>query len=426
MTTLTLNTNETPTIRFEGVGGDLRLAGWDQNQILAQGDDIRKQGEGDVLTLFAGGNCTARIPRRATVHAAHVGGDVKVKTFDGDLTLDFVGGDVVLRQTGAARLGQLGGDLSAKKVNGTLAVKASGGDVAVRGVTGDLSVNQAGGDLYAREVTGGLNLKALGDLLASVAFAPGQTYTLHANGDLTCRLSGETSAQFAIHTNAEVNIKVAGAKVEKQPQQQVVTVGNGEAMVTLEAGGDVTLTGLVADTESYETRGDDFGPMAADFAAHIGTQVEAQLESQFADLERRINEQLAGLNLDRTRAEALAARARAAAERAQEKLRRKSEELQRKAEREAERTQRQAEAARRREGERSRHLNWALQFGPPAAPRGAQPPQPPRPPLTFKTPTAPTAPVVSEEERLAILRLLEQGKISVADAEKLLAALEGK
>jgi hypothetical protein len=33
---------------------------------------------------------------------------------------------------------------------------------------------------------------------------------------------------------------------------------------------------------------------------------------------------------------------------------------------------------------------------------------------------------VSEDERLAILKMLQEKKISMADAEKLLAALEGK
>jgi len=33
---------------------------------------------------------------------------------------------------------------------------------------------------------------------------------------------------------------------------------------------------------------------------------------------------------------------------------------------------------------------------------------------------------VSDQERMAILRLVEQGKITAGEAEKLLAALEGK
>ena len=47
---------------------------------------------------------------------------------------------------------------------------------------------------------------------------------------------------------------------------------------------------------------------------------------------------------------------------------------------------------------------------------------PPTPP----TPPAPPAPPVSEEERMMILRMLEQKKISLEEADRLLAALENK
>ena len=49
-------------------------------------------------------------------------------------------------------------------------------------------------------------------------------------------------------------------------------------------------------------------------------------------------------------------------------------------------------------------------------------PTPPVPPIP---PTPPSEPV-SEEERMMILRMLEQKKIGLDDAEKLLSALEGK
>ena len=49
-------------------------------------------------------------------------------------------------------------------------------------------------------------------------------------------------------------------------------------------------------------------------------------------------------------------------------------------------------------------------------------PRPPVPPV----PPPPPGEKVSEEERLMILRMLEQKKISMDEAEKLLSALEGK
>lgn len=57
--------------------------------------------------------------------------------------------------------------------------------------------------------------------------------------------------------------------------------------------------------------------------------------------------------------------------------------------------------------------------------------QTPVPPTPFTAPTPPTPPAppkrpqASDEERMIILRMVEEGKISVEQAEKLLSALNG-
>jgi hypothetical protein len=51
--------------------------------------------------------------------------------------------------------------------------------------------------------------------------------------------------------------------------------------------------------------------------------------------------------------------------------------------------------------------------------------RPPVPPIPPVPPVPPNEPV-SDVERLAVLRMLQEKKISLEDAEKLLAALEGK
>jgi len=116
----------------------------------------------------------------------------------------------------------------------------------------------------------------------------------------------------------------------------------------------------------------------------------------------------------RVNAEEIAARAR----RATEKARRKVEIAQR-------RMERQAEAAQRRAAEHAKsHKKWRG-FGftidaplSPAAPRPAVAPRPPAPPV-------PPVEPISNDEHMTILRMLEQRKITVDQAEKLLAALEG-
>jgi len=160
--------------------------------------------------------------------------------------------------------------------------------------------------------------------------------------------------------------------------------------------------------------------MAQEFGARIGATIEAQM----ADFDKQMADGLAGLeNLGTSRVDAdkIAATARRAAERVQRVSQQQAEAARRRAEKEAERAQRIAEAAQRR-AEAINRRGWPFRGDP------RQPPQPPRPPVPPRpfTPAPPPADPVSDEERMMILRMVEQGKISVADAEKLLAALENK
>jgi hypothetical protein len=141
---------------------------------------------------------------------------------------------------------------------------------------------------------------------------------------------------------------------------------------------------------------------------------EAKMAERLKDIEHHMEH-----NFAHGQAEAIAAKARRAAEkiervaeRSAERARRRAESTARQAEREAERARRQAEHSARRQSEQARNVRNAWNF----APRPHVPPVPPVPP----------AEAVTDEERMVILRMVEQGKISVADAEKLLAALENR
>jgi hypothetical protein len=406
-------------IEVDRVDGDLRLSGWDQPQLMAEGDDqtlsVRSIDGGFVVQSRA--DCTLRVPRQAAVVIRNVGGDARVKSIENPLAIDNVGGDLLLRQIGAAEIGNVGGDVSAKKVSGSLHLANPGGDVSARSVEGSLQAGRVGGDLYARDVAGGIQAQAGGDVILNMAVTPPEPYTIRAGGDVVVRLAPGVAARFQITAHGDIGIALADASVTGSGPHRTVSIGPGaegapESM--LSAGGDVTLAGLAADPDAMgdfgERFGDDMGVMAEEFAA----QIETQIESQMADFERTMSERLAGLNalagLGGSKAEALASRARRAAERVEEAARRKAES----AARRAEAATRRAEAAHRRaESRETRRGTWTAAFA-------ARPPGPPRPPV----PPVPPVEPVSEAERMLILQMLEQGKINVAEAEKLLAALE--
>lgn len=410
-------TNESPEIIIQSIGGSLRLAGWDQNQFQAEADDDRlldAEQTGNTITFSCKSDCSVRVPRLANIKITKVGGDARVKALQGSLEIEMISGDLTLRQTGAVKVDRISGDVSAKKVFGSLIVKEVSGDLSARGVAGDAFAEKVSGDVYLRDVVGNARAQASGDVILNLDFKPNQQYDFKASGDVLCRISPNTSAKVTAQFNGDVSVDVAGAKIEGSGGQRVITLGDGVSQVTLRAAGDISITSQSADPETMgEHFGDEFGVMAEEFSA----QIESQIEAHMADLEKHLSH-IGGVKDDRVSARVQEAmdRARRKAEAVRQRAQSRADAVQRRAEVKVEAIQRRAEAKAERGKRFGFKIDLGKSFTPPFPP---MPPTPPRPPKPASEP-------VSDEERMTILRMVEQKKISIEEAEKLLAALEGK
>ncbi len=431
MDQIVLDVPDNTLILVDGIGGDLRLSGWDQNQFVAEADEdrsLRVDQHDEQIVVQASADCRLRVPRGARLTLRNVGGDARVKSLDNPVTIGHVGGDLSLRQVGATDVGHVGGDLKAKKVNGHLHLESAGGDVQASGVSGPFRAQSIGSDVYLRDIAGGLAVRASGDVSLNVSFQPGQEYVVHAGSDLTCRLTSDADVRLDISAGGDIEVDVPGAQIAGQPRRRTVILGAGTVPVVLQAGGDVSIAGRAADPDAMgdfgEQFGDDFGGMAEAFAVQIETQIESQIESLMPDIDKLLAERLAQFQLQfgagSDKAEELAALARRAAEKVEETKARAADKARRKAEQAVRQVEREAERARH-QSEHAKHVRQAWAFAP-------RPPMPPTPPWPPRPPAAPIPPLdpVTDEERMVILRMVEQGKISVADAEKLLAALENR
>jgi hypothetical protein len=131
-----------------------------------------------------------------------------------------------------------------------------------------------------------------------------------------------------------------------------------------------------------------------DYTVDLGAQIEEEIEARLSALEEKLSEQLSGLDeriLEHAQqwgshAERLAEQAQSQAMRAVERARRSL-----------------ARQSKRKRGSRPRRGAWGA---PPAASTG-KPPEP-----------------VTEQERLLILQMVQENKISIEEAEQLLSALE--
>ena len=418
-----VTTHESPIVVIESVQGDLRLKGHDDLEVVAKASSVEElsiEQRGDEIVLRSQSDLSVRVPRQATVRVITIHGDASFKALDGSLEIDTIHGDLTLRGVGPTNLKQVHGELTAKNVSGSLTIETVDGNAAVRDVQGSFIVGQiVRGNLRLDDVDANASAKVDGNLNLRLDPAPGQNYSFEAAGNIFCRLSEDPSVELCCSKAAKVVVNLPDMKASAPLQAPyAITLGEGDAELTLSAKGNVVIDSHAPDwdMEDFEV---EIGADMDRLGDEIGQQFEQQIEAQVRMIEANLNTQMASLTsrlgaarLSEEQARRVEERARQASERAsamaQERMRRAQERMDQKlaaAQRKIEHKSNASHAT----GRRSR---WGVPI----------PPVPPVPP----SPPAPPIDPVSEEERLMILRMLEQKKISLAEAETLLSALEGK
>jgi hypothetical protein len=414
-----VTTSESPQVVLY-ITGDLRLKGQDALDVVAKSDDpedLSFESQDDQVTIRCSSNCSVRVPRSAVVHVAEVNGNAYIKALDGELTIDQVDGNLELRNVSATKVGQVSGNLFTKNVDGDLTIERVDGEISARRIQGDFAVSGGvSGNLNLNDVGGSANAKVDGNINLRLDPSPGHEYRFECDGNLFCRLSSETSAEISVPKASQVLVDLPGIHASAPVQAPyALTLGEGDAKIILSADGNV-----VMDTHAPDWDMEDFdidvGSEVEGMADTVSQQISQQVESQMKMMEEQLNAQMASLSmrlratrLNEEQARRIEERAREtserAASRAQERIRRAQEKMEQK----MAAAQRKMEAKKLLLERSSRHSRrpWNI---------------------NIPTPTAPGAPAgdpVSEDERLMILRMLEEKKISTEEAEQLLSALEG-
>lgn len=415
----TVQTGSNPKVTLT-IDGDLTLKGWDQPQVQARsltGNDLSLEQRGEEVFIRCHRECLVRVPYEAQVKLERVSGHATLKSVKGRLDIAKVDGHLTLRSVGVVDIEQVHGNLTGRGVAGNLTIQRVDGNLTLRDIEGDFTVQgPINGNLALKNLDGNARAEVNGNITASLDPAPGSQIELTAHGNLVCRLAEDASARVIVTRAAQITVKIPDVEMAagvKAPYE--ITLGEGDAQVTLAADGNLVLTALPPDWEIGELDvdlGEDFESLAESLGEQISRQVEAQLELLEQQLQSQLENLTASLGsagLSAERAERIARRAQEASERArmraEEKLRQAQERMQRKLEaarRRAEMKARAAERAARDRRKRPTTFSWSSTSPPPQ-----------REPL-------------SDEERLMVLQMLEQGKITPEEAEQLLAALEGK
>lgn len=386
----TIETSATPHITVSECLGNLVVRGSEEKRITfhARGEenDVTMEKEGETFTIGASVDCFLICPPGTSLTVNTVRGNLKIEGVKGPVAIGDVHGNTNLRAIGPTALEQTFGNLSASQVTGDLSVQTTRGNVQVRQVEGSLSLGRTDGNLAIEGVEGNLTAdRVRGNIRLGPPFSSGTTHHLNADGNMTIYLPAVANLRLVLRAGGFVRSHVPGLELDGTGNEAQVVLGTGEASLEARVGGQMRLYPL--RPEDSPARGFSFDSMAD--LEGLGAQIEASIAEAMAELEARLESSLGYMD-----SEKISRQIERTTERARLKAEQEVEKARRKAEHETERARLRAERAERR---------WQRVSGQ----RSRQEP-------------------ISDEERLRVLRLVEDGKISPEQAASLLAAMEGR
>ena len=389
----TVETSATPHITITECKGNLVVRGSEDRRITLRlkggPDDWTLEQQGEAFTLQARTGCHLTCPPDTTLAVDTVRGNLKVEGLAGPVTIRTVHGNASLRSVGPVALDQTFGNLRVHKVAGDLEAQTTRGNAHAQQVEGSISMGRVDGNLGVEDLQGGLAIDQVGgDVRLGALFAADRAYRLAANGNLVIQVPSNASLRLNLRAGGGVRSQVPRLVLEKTDEEVRGVLGSGEASLEADVAGDISVRPWETDQEA-QVEGMPWELVAE--VEGLGRQIETHIASAMAEMETRLEESLGRidseqihLQVERAREQALRTAGRAA-ERARQT-----------AEREAERARLRAEQAERR---------WQRASG--------QRPRPKREPVT-------------DDERMRVLRMVEEGRLSPEQAADLLAALEGR
>lgn len=398
------HTQKSPFIRIDSCEGNLVIRGWAEPNLDLRGEfQTHDSDKGFLVTGL--GDLQMYVPGDAVLSVGKVGGDLSVRHAAGFGSYEYVQGDAVITHSSDTEIGVVHGDLVAKDLIGALSVAEVNGDAVVRGV-GDVALKEIHGDLSARLINGSLTVETIngdsdlrainGDVTIQRSFRDVNLHSVNGSvgvsgvvGDIRLR-EGLPTGNHSLEARGDIivrwpedlplNLSVSAAKIDNRLHLEDIVekkgnltgrIGQGETELSLVSEGRVILKGSDSRSEKGRYSGDnmdlDLDMEFNGIAARIETEVNNHLARVMSELEAKLGADFG---------------------------RRYSEKAARKAEKFAERNRSRTE----------RKQTGGFDFGFDAAPAPKK--------------------ATSTQEQLEILKMVENGKISLDEAQMLLDALE--
>lgn len=253
---------------------DLSIEGHEEASLMViveQGDFLKMWEGGRDVRISASSDCRIFLPSSTQVTVEKVGGDCYVSNLSENVVLGRIGRDLRMRSIQGALVESSGGNCYIQEASDAIEIARVGGSLSTD-KTQSLLVGSVGDRVCLCEISGKVDVRTGADAKIQVSQAPVKEIRVTAGSDIELFLPPDAQCSLNLQSGAsEIFVHAAGQHVESREQRVTLPLGSGGASVSLKTGGQIRVTDQGLPQWSGEIF--DWGEHWKDFGFRVARRV---------------------------------------------------------------------------------------------------------------------------------------------------------
>lgn len=285
-------------IEVDQVKGDLYIRTWDDAEIQIIYNEAKKfetDDDGGILTLEADDSILISAPHTVVLMLEEIRGNCNVFGKFDQINIEKIGGNLEISQGRDVQVEVIGGNCVLGAIDGRMSVEKVGGNLRAQSLLGNFSFEKVGGNLHLNGTLSNFSCSVGGNANVNCDSLTGNENEIHAGGNLKMNLQPEMNFVLSARAGAQLRIKLGHMEEKGLSRSVEKTFGSGGSLLTLKAGGNLKLT----DQEPIVDQPFQPKPFDDEAWAELEQRVETHLRSgsdvdlsYFLNLEKEINREI--------------------------------------------------------------------------------------------------------------------------------------
>ncbi len=204
--------------------------------------------ENKLLRMLFVEDCELSVPKNREVIIDRVSENARVRDLSNPLTINKVGGRLVLQNIESAVVGRVSESCLIENVAGKLKIGKVGDNLTGKNLKSSVSIERVSGSVQLQGISGSLEVRADDNVEVSVMDTNHEKIQIRSSDSIQLHLPVEPNASLQIRSGGEsISLETASVKKKMNEGRSEIRLGSGEQKIILEADDRVRVTSEILD-----------------------------------------------------------------------------------------------------------------------------------------------------------------------------------